>query len=254
MRELQPGYEITRKDIAKDKILKIGAWSLPFILSIIPGLISFVFFLLTTETTTAAVWLFLTIASFIGGFVVGLGISGGLMFYRSRWLTEVRERLAVDGIKAEEVEWFKHELTAAEKRSLQEVEAKNLLLGDAFRDSLAARLTATRIQKSAKQELALIKRRQSKLKYAKSENSATFQEELGKDFEKLTNIQKEAESMRVEAENRMHQIEKAARHGTNFSETDLALKKLSARTAELPLALESARMEEEIRKELEKDN
>lgn len=253
MRELQPGYEITRKDIAKDKILKIGAWSLPFILSIIPGLISFIFFLLTTETTTAAVWLFLTIASFIGGFVVGLGISGGLMFYRSRWLTEVRERLAVDGIKAQEVEWFKHELTTAEKRSLQEVEAKNLLLGDAFRDSLAARLTATRIQKSAKQELALIKRRQGKLKYAKTENSAAFQEELGKDFEKLSNIQKEAESMRLEAENRMHQIEKAARHGTNFSETDLALKKLSARTAELPLALESARMEEEIRKELEKD-
>ncbi|HVE55886.1 MAG TPA: hypothetical protein VNB22_03595 [Pyrinomonadaceae bacterium] len=254
MKELQPGYEITRKDIAKDKLLKIGAWSLPFILSIIPGLISFIFFLLTTETTTAAVWLFLTIASFIGGFVVGLGISGGLMFYRSRWLADVRERLAVDGIKAEEVEWFKHELTAAEKRSLQEVEARNLLLGDAFRDSLAARLTATRIQKSAKQELSLIKRQQNKLKYAKTENSATFQEELGKDFEKLTTIQKEAESMRVEAENRMHQIEKAARHGTNFSETDLALKKLSARTAELPLALESARMEEEIRKELEKDS
>ena len=253
MRELQPGYEITRKDIAKDKILKIGAWSLPFILSIIPGLISFIFFLISTETSAAAVWLFLTIASFIGGFVVGLGISGGLMFYRSRWLAEVRERLAVDGIKAQEVEWFKHELTTAEKRSLQEVEGKNLLLGDAFRDSLAARLTATRIQKSAKQELALIKRRQGKLKYAKSENSAAFQEELGKDLEKLTNIQKEAESMRVEAENRMHQIEKAARHGTNFSETDLALKKLSARTAELPLALESARMEEEIRKELENE-
>ncbi len=253
MRELQSGYEITRKDIAKDKVLRIGAWGLPVILSIIPGLISFIFFLLTTETTTAAVWLFLTISSFIGGFVVGLGISGGLMFYRSRWLAEVRERLAVDGIKAEEVEWFKHELTGAERRSLQEIEAKNLLLGDAFRDSLAARLTATRIQKSAKQELSLIKRRQSKLKYSKAENSATFQEELGRDFEKLTSIQKEAETMRVEAENRMHQIETAARHGTNFSETDLALKKLSQRTSELPLALESARMEEEMRKELEKD-
>jgi len=60
--------------------------------------------------------------------------------------------------------------------------------------------------------------------------------------------------MRVEAESRMHQIETAARHGTNFSETELALKKLSARTSELPLALESARMEEEIRKELEKES
>jgi hypothetical protein len=254
MKELQPGYEITRKDVAKDKFLKIGAWSFPFILSVIPAAIFFVFFLFSSLPAQAAVWLFLTVASLIGGFVLGLLVSGGLMLYRSKWLAQVRERLAVDGIKAEEVEWFKHELTAAERRSLQEIEARNLLLGDAFRDSLAARLTATRIQKSAKQELALIKRRQSKLKYSKAENSKTFQEELGKDFEKLSHIQKEAEAMRLEAENRMHQIETAARHGTNFSETELALKKLSARTSELPLALESARMEEEIRKELEKDS
>lgn len=254
MKELQPGYEITRKDVAKDKFLKLGAWSFPFLLPVIPAAIFFFLFLLASAPAQAAVWLFLTIASLIGGFVLGLIFSGGLMLYRSRWLTRVRERLAVDGIKAEEVEWFKHELTAAERRSLQEIEARNLLMGDAFRDSLAARLTATRIQKSARAELALIKRRQSKLKYSKTENSQTFQEELQKDFEKLTKIKKEAEAMRLEAENRMHQIETAARHGTNFSETELALKKLSARTSELPLALESARMEEEIRKELEKDS
>ena len=254
MKELQPGYEITRKDVAKDKFLKLGAWSFPFILSAIPALIFFLLFLLASVPTQAAVWLFFTIAALIGGFVLGLIVSGGLMLYRSRWLAEVRERLAVDGIKAEEVEWFKHELTAAERRSLQEIEGRNLLLGDAFRDSLAARLTATRIQKTAKQELALIKRRQGKLKYSKTENSKTFHEELGKDFEKLSQIQKEAEAMRLEAENRMHQIETAARHGTNFSETELTLKKLSARTSELPLALESARMEEEIRRELEKDS
>ena len=253
MKELQPGYEITRSDVARDKLLKIGAWSLPFILSVIPAAIFFFFFLMTSLPAQAAVWLFIAIASLIGGFILGAIISGGLMYYRSRWLAEVRERLAVDGIKAEEVEWFKHELTTAEKRSLKEIEAKNLLLGDAFRDSLAARLTATRIQKSAKQELMLIKRRQSKLKHTNAENSAAFKQELDHDFSKVTEIQKEAEAMRVEAENRMHQIETAARHGTNFSETELALKKLSARTSELPLALESARMEEEMRKELEEE-
>jgi hypothetical protein len=249
MKELQPGYEITRKDLAKDKLLKIGAWSAPLILSGIPAVI-----FLALSLFASPLWLFLTIISLVGGFVFGLMLSGGLMVYRSRWLAEVRERLAVDGIKAEEIDWFKHELTSAEKKSLQEIQAKNLLLADAFRDSLAARLTATRIVKSAKQELSLVKRRQSKLKYTKSDNSANFQKELEGDFEKLTKIQKEAEDMRIEAENRMHQIETASRHGTNFSETELALKKLSARTSELPLALESARMEEEIRKELEKDN
>lgn len=253
MKELQPGYEITRKDVAKDKFLKIGAWSFPFLMPVIPAAIFFFLFLLASAPAQAAVWFFLLIASLVGGFIFGLLISGGLMFYRSRWLAQVRERLAVDGIRAEEVEWFKHELSAAERRSLQEIEAKNMLMGDAFRDSLAARLTATRIINSAKKELQLNQRQQGKLKYSKAENTEAFQNELKRDFDKLTGIKSEAEQMKIEAEKRLHQIETAARHGSNFSETELALKKLSARTSELPLALESARMEEEIRKELENE-
>src|SRR6185503_8160967 len=127
----------------------------PFVFSILPALVFFALFLFSLGAMTA-MFVFFSLIALVGGFIFGLIISGSLMIYRSRWLAKVRERLAVDGIKAEEVEWFKHELTAAEKRSLQEVEAKNLLLGDAFRDTLAARLTATRIQKSAKQELSLI--------------------------------------------------------------------------------------------------
>jgi len=59
--------------------------------------------------------------------------------------------------------------------------------------------------------------------------------------------------MHIEAETRLQMIEAAARRGGSVAETELALKKLSARTAELPLALESAKMEEEIRRELEKE-
>src|SRR5689334_21350318 len=124
MKELQPGYEITRKDVAKDKMLKIGAWSLPFALPIVPAAIFFFLFMLATTTPQAAVWGSLILISLIAGFVLGLIVSGGLMLYRSRWLAQVRERLAIDGIKAEEVEWFKHELTAAERRSLQDIEAR----------------------------------------------------------------------------------------------------------------------------------
>jgi hypothetical protein len=253
MNELEPRYEITRRDLAKDKLLKVGAWSTPFVLAAVPALIFFGLFLLSGVPAQAAVWFFMTVISLIGGFLAGLLISGGLMLYRSRWVARVRERLAVDGIKAEEVDWFKHELTSAERKSLNDIQSRNLLLADAFRDSLAARLTATRILKSAKQELQLVQRRQNKLKYSKTGNSTAFQDELKKDFDKLSQIKKEAEAMQIEAENRMHTIESAARHGTNFSETELALKKLSARTAELPMALEAAKMEEEIRKELEKE-
>jgi hypothetical protein len=59
--------------------------------------------------------------------------------------------------------------------------------------------------------------------------------------------------MLAEAESRLHMIEAAAMRGSNIADNELALKKLTARTSELPLALEAAKMEEEIRRELEKE-
>lgn len=253
MNELQPRYEVTRGDLRKDKALKFGAWMVPALLAIIPALIFFILFLFSGATPTAFTFLFLSLASLVGGFLLGLIVTGGILYYRSNWLKKVRERLAVDGIKAREVDWFKHELTTTEKKSLKEIEAKNLLLADAFRDTLAARLTATRILKSSKQEVLLVERRQNKLKYLKSENSSNLQNELKEDLKKLNQIKTEAAEMLTESETRLQMIEAASRRGTNLADNELALKKLSARTAELPLALESAKMEEEIRRELEKE-
>ncbi|MGI8786574.1 MAG: hypothetical protein ACR2HG_02270 [Pyrinomonadaceae bacterium] len=254
MTELQTRYEITRRDIAKDKALKYGALIAPAALSILPALVFIVlFFLFGTSPPAAISLLAFSVISLIIGFIFGLIITGSLLYYRSRWLAQVRERLAVDGIKASEIDWFKHELKTNEKKSLKEIEAKDLLLADAFRDTLAARLTATRILKSTKQELLLVQRRQNKLKYLKSENSKNLQEDLKIDLEKLNRIKTEAEEMRVEAETRLQMIEAASRRGGTVADAELALKKLSARTRELPLALESAKMEDEIRRELENE-
>lgn len=253
MKEIQTRYEISRKDLTKDKVLKFSAWAVPVLSAIIPALIFFALFLFSTATPTAFTFLFLSLATLIGGFLLGLIVTGGILYYRSNWLKQVRERIAVDGIRAEEIDWFKNELTTAEKKSLKEIEAKNLLLADAFRDTLAARLTATRILKSSKQELLLVERRQNKLKYLKTENSQNLQNELKEDLKKLNQIKTEAEEMRIEAETRLQMIDAASRRGTNLADSELALKKLSARTSELPLALESAKMEEEIRRELEKE-
>lgn len=252
MNELEPRYEVTRKDLAKDKSLKYGAWIAPVLLSVVPAVILFVLSLFATGATTA-MFVFFSLIALVVGFLFGLIITGGILFYRSRWLAQVRERIAVDGVKANEVDWFKHELTTAEKKSLKEIESKNLLLADAFRDTLAARLTATRILKSTKHELLLVQRRQNKLKYLKSENSVNLQEDMKTDFEKLSKIKTEAEAMRVEAETRLQMIEAESRRGGTIADTELTLKKLSARTQELPLALESAKMEEEYRKEFEKE-
>ena len=250
--ELQPRYEITRKDLAKDKAMKYAAWLAPVTLSVVPAAALFALSLFATGAGTA-MFVFFSLIALVVGFLIGLAVTGGIFYYRSRWLALVRERLAVDGIKANEVEWFRHELTSNEKKSLKEIERKDLLLGDAFRDTLAARMTAARILKSTKQELLLVQRRQNKLKYLKSENSTNLQEELQRDANRLTDIKTEAEAMRVEAETRLQMIEAASRRGGNFADTELALKKLSARSSELPLALESARMEDEMRREIEKE-
>ena len=248
-----PYYEVTRKDLTKDKALKFGAWLVPLVTSILPALLFFILFLFSSETPVKAMYFFLSLISLIGGFIFGLIITGSLLFYRSRWLDQIRGRIAVDGIKANEVDFFKHELTSAEKKSLREIESKNRLLADAYRETLASRLTATRILKTTKQELHLIKRRENKLKYLKSENSESLQKQLKDDHTKLQEIKGEAEQMRVEAETRLQMIEAASRRGANFSDTELALKRLTARSAELPLALEALKMEEDIRKELEKE-
>mgnify|MGYP001254984682 FL=1 len=59
--------------------------------------------------------------------------------------------------------------------------------------------------------------------------------------------------MLAEAESRLQMIEAAARRQGGLADSELALKKLSARSSELPLALEAAKMSEEIRLELENE-
>ena len=60
----------------------------------------------------------------------------------------------------------------------------------------------------------------------------------------------EAKEMELEAESRLQMIEAASRRGTELAGNELALKKLTARSEQLPLALEEAKMEDEIRREL----
>lgn len=254
MNELASRYEVTRKDLARGRNMKIGAWTSPFLLSALPAAIFLILSVLSSGAPVFAISFFLLgVISTIIGFVIGLIITSILAYKHSVWTTEMRERIAADGIKAEEIGWFKHELKSVEKKALKEIEAADLLLADAYRETLASRLTATRIVKSSKRQLLLARKRQNKLKYLKSEKSENFQEEVKNDVEKISSINEEAKQMLVEAETRLQMIEAAAVRGHKLADSELALKKLSARTSELPLALESAKIEEEIRRELEKE-
>lgn len=254
MNELEPRYEVTKKELSKGTRMKIVAWTAPFALSFVPFfLFLLLFFLFGSSPPIAATFFFLGVISSIIGFVTGLTISAFFAYRYNEWLKKIRDRIAVDGIRTDEVEWFINELTSAEKKALKEMSGKNLMLADAYRETLASRLTASRIIKSSRKELAYAQRRESKLKYLKAENSKNFLEEIKNDINKLSGIKTEAEQMQIEAESRLQMIEAAAIRGTNLVDSELALKKLSARQAELPLALEAAKMEEEIRRELENE-
>ena len=247
--------DITPRDLARGRKLKIGAVMAPVLLTMLPGLTTFLLLLLAASgPPVAAVILFVGIIATCLGFITGSVITGILVHKRSVWTKEMRERNAADGIKAEEIGWFRNELKSNEKRVLKAVEARDLLLGDAYRETLASRLTATRIVRSSKRELLLAMRRQNSLKQLKSSSSEEFQSEIGRDIDKIGKINDEAKLMLSEAEARLQMIEAAASRGGNLADSELALKKLSARTAELPLALESAKMAEEIRLELEKED
>ncbi|MFM9905343.1 MAG: hypothetical protein ACKVQJ_12325 [Pyrinomonadaceae bacterium] len=247
--------DLTPSDLARGQRLKIGAVIAPLVLTVIPIAVTILLlFLAVSGPPAAAVVLFLGIIVTVIGFLTGITISAILAHRRSIWTKEMRERIAANGIGADEISWFRNELKSNEKRALKAVEASDLLLADAYRETLASRLTATRIVRSSKRELLSAKKRQNSLKQIKSARAEQFQSETVKDIDKILKINDEAKLMLSEAEARLQMIEAAASRGGNLADSELALKKLSARAAELPLALESAKMAEEIRLELENED
>ena len=247
-------YEVTKRELARGRNLKAAAWLTPVVLTGVPALITFLLLFLTVSTPPAAATvLFLGLLITAVAFIASLALSGFFAFRYSKWKDMTREKIASDGIKAEEIEWFQRELKPAEKRALREISASDLLLADAYRETLASRLTASRIIKSSRNELNTTQRRQAKLKLLNSQRKPEFQEQIQKDIAKLTTINNDAKEMLIEAETRLQMIEAAAMRGGGLADSELALKKLSVRTADLPLALEQAKMAEEIRAELEKE-
>ena len=258
MDEIVSKYDISKRDLARGRNLKIAAVSTPLVLAGVPAVIFLLLmFIFGATPPVAATIFFIGLILTVLGFVVGLGLSGFFAIRHSSWTKEMRERIAADGIKAEEIEWFRHELKTNEKRALREMQRTDPMLEDAYRETLASRLTATRIVRSSKKELFLSKRRQAKLKQLKKlnkESAQKFSAEIERDLEKIGSINDEAKLMLEEAESRLQLIEAAAARGSHLADSELALKKLSARAAELPLALEEAKMTDEIRRELDAES
>jgi hypothetical protein len=247
-------YQVTDRELVRGRNLKIAAWTAPLLLPAIPAVIFTVLAFIFGSTPPVAFSLFfLGLVLTAVGFVIGLALMGFFIYRRSNWTKEMREKIAADGIKAEEIEWFTHELRSNEKRALKDITRADLLLADAYRETLASRLTATRIVKSSKKELALTQRRKSKLNQFKTERAASFRDQLEQDVQKINSIHDEAKIMLAESEARLQMIEAAAVRGRSLADSELALKKLSSRSQNLPLALEEIKRTEELTREIEQD-
>lgn len=247
-------YELTKRDQLTASALRWGPWMAPILLSVPVPMVILVLALVSGFNPAAVVSLFaLAAVAFGAGLVIGLTLAVFLAIYRTSWLKNMRDKLAKDGVTAGELDWFLGELSTSERKALKEMDQQNALLADAYRETLASRITASRVTSSVKKELRLVDRRLNKISYMQGADTTALRSELDEDRTRLRQIETEAIERRVEAEMRLQQIEAAARRGQSLAHTDIALKRLNATRDQLPLALESAKIEREIHDEIERE-
>ena len=198
-------------------------------------------------------FLVLAITSAPLSLIVAVAVLLFLLMYRRRWTRDLRDRLASDGITADEVGFFLNELTSGEKRSLREMDKKQPLLADAYRETLALRLNATRLTTRARRDLLQVERRINRARYLNAPDTSVLLEELAHDRERLDRLKQEGSSRRAEAEARLQMIEAAASRGASWAETNFMLQRLNEGRKHLPLGLETTRAEQEMREETDRE-
>jgi len=216
-------------------------------------LLFFLLFLSSAATDAAAVYLLLVGVSLALGVLAG-GLAMILLYlYRNRWLRRLRDKLAEDGITASEVVWFTPELSTAERQILLETDKQSPLLADAYRETLASRLTASRIIAKSNKELVKVRSRINRARTLTGADTATLLLDLESDQQQLQSLKTEATARLAEAKGRLQTIEAAASRSLNHAETHAMLQRLSATQEHLPLVLEMAQLERKTLQEAERD-
>jgi hypothetical protein len=250
MNETVTSGKITAREKLMARIFQWAPW-LAFFLVALP--VPFYFLLkYFSSSQDAALNILLAMTSLAVGSVVGFAVTLFLLYYRRHWAQKIRDRVASDGVTADELPWFMSELTPAERQALKEIEAQNPLLADAYRETLASRITASRVVANAKRQLLLVERRLNRTAYIQGGDTTKLQEELGEDRKRLEQVKLEGSERRAEAETRLQMIEAAASRGVSWDETRIALHRLQTTREQIPLALEAARIEQQAREETDR--
>jgi len=241
--------KLSNRDATVARLLKAAPW-ISVIATSLPGPLIFLFlFLTTTATDSAALYLLLAGLSLAVGFSVGLLIAAILLIYRRRWLARLRDRLASDGITASEVVWFRSELTSAERAALDEIQQTNPLLADAYMETLASRLTASRMISRARREILRVERRLNRVRAIGGSDTSALQEDLTADRERLDQLRQHATDHLARAKTRLQEIEATASRKLNELDTEIMMERLGVTESQLPLALEMAQLERQVLKE-----
>lgn len=241
--------KLSGKDAKTATLLKHAPWIAVLLTSIPVPLVLLVLFILSTTTESAAIFLLLAGLSLAVGFALGLVIAAILLIYRKNWLSKLRDRLASDGITANEVVWFRSELTSAERKSLAEMKVSNPLLADAYLETLASRLTASRIMARSKKEILKVERHINRARTVRTPESAALQKDLAEDHERLKNVYSQATEHLNQAKTRLQVIEATANRKLSQGETDQMMRRLGSAQDQLPLVLEIAQLEQQILRE-----
>ena len=241
--------KLSGKDAKTAALLKYAPWVAVFLTTVPLPLVWLVLFFLATATDTAAVYLLLSVLSVTIGFALGLVIAAILLIYRKSWLSKLRDRLASDGITATEVVWFRSELTSAERKSLAEMERTNPLLADAFLETLANRLTASRIMARSRKEMLKVERHINRARTLRTAEAAALQKDLAEDHKRLKDVYSQATEHLNQAKTRLQVIETTANRRLSQGETDQMMRRLGTAQDQLPLVLEIAQLEQQILRE-----
>jgi hypothetical protein len=241
---------LTARDRRLAKIWRSAPWLALSLVTLGPPAVLGLIYLLTGGAT---VFLLLTLSSIPFSLIAAIIACTVLIFLRRNWKKRVRDRLASDGITADEVDWFWPELTSGERKALKSMEKLQPLLADAYRETLALRLNATRLAANARRELLLVERRLSRARYLNAPDTAVLIEELNRDRARLEGLKQEGSSRRAEAEARLQMIEAAASRGASWAETNFMLQRLDEGRKHVPLGLETERARQRIREDTERE-
>ncbi|HBB89217.1 MAG TPA: hypothetical protein DC047_16560 [Blastocatellia bacterium] len=244
MNQSSPG-KIKHSDERTARVLAWTPW-LSFILVTLPLPVIFLLLFAAAATTdSAAIFLLLSFVSLGAGLVVGAVLLILLMLYRRRWQARLRDRLATDGITADEVPWFSIELSSEERAVWGDLKQKNPMLADAYCETLAARLTATRIVARSRGAILKVERQITRTRNLAGIDTSSLLNDLNSDRQRFDLIRSEAAVRLSEAKARLQTIEAAANRSLSETETELMLRRLTAAQEQFPLALEILNLEQE---------